>query len=78
MGTPSFAEMNRTRMVDVVEDALGAHTRRRFDRVVDVHHNSAAWQNHFGWNGIVYEKGAMRARDGPHPWLHQHRVVRFG
>jgi tRNA-splicing ligase RtcB (3'-phosphate/5'-hydroxy nucleic acid ligase) len=39
-----FAEVNRSRMLDVVEAAFGAHTRvGRFERVVDVHHNYAAW-----------------------------------
>ncbi len=38
-----FAEVNRSRMLDVVEAAFGAHTRAgRFERVVDVHHNHAA------------------------------------
>jgi len=60
-----FAEVNRSRMLDVVEAAFGAHTRvGRFDRVVDVHHNYAAWENHFGLNGIVHRKGAVRARVG--------------
>jgi tRNA-splicing ligase RtcB len=31
---------------------------------VDVHHNYAAWENHFGQNGIVHRKGAVRARAG--------------
>jgi tRNA-splicing ligase RtcB len=60
-----FAEVNRSRMLDVVEAAFGAHTRvGRFERVVDVHHNYAAWENHFGTNGIVHRKGAVRARTG--------------
>jgi tRNA-splicing ligase RtcB len=60
-----FAEVNRSRMLDVAEAAFGAHTRvGRFERVVDVHHNYAAWENHFGQNGIVHRKGAVRARAG--------------
>jgi tRNA-splicing ligase RtcB (3'-phosphate/5'-hydroxy nucleic acid ligase) len=60
-----FAEVNRSRMLDVVEAAFGAHTRiGRFDRGVDIHHNYAAWENHFGTNGIVHRKGAVRARAG--------------
>ena len=52
-------------MLDVVEAAFGAHTRiERFDRAVDVNHNYAAWENHFGTNGIVHRKGAVRARAG--------------
>jgi tRNA-splicing ligase RtcB len=60
-----FAEVNRARMLDQAELALGLHTRiGRFARLVDVHHNYAAWENHFGQNGIVHRKGAVRARAG--------------
>ncbi|MEW5992480.1 MAG: RtcB family protein [Chloroflexota bacterium] len=58
-----FAEVNRSRMLDVVEAAFAAHTRiGRFERLVDVHHNYAAWERHFGQDGIVHRKGAVRAR----------------
>ncbi len=60
-----FAEVNRSRMLDQVERAFDRHTGiGRFDRMVDVHHNYAAWENHFGVNGIVHRKGAVRARNG--------------
>lgn len=60
-----FAEVNRSRMVDAVEHAFGRHTSiGRFDRLIDVHHNYAAWEHHFGENGIVHRKGAVRARAG--------------
>jgi tRNA-splicing ligase RtcB len=60
-----FAEVNRSRMLDVVEAALAACTKvGRMERVVDVHHNYAAPERHFGLNGIVHRKGAVRARAG--------------
>jgi tRNA-splicing ligase RtcB len=60
-----FAEVNRSRMLDVVGQALTEHTKAgRIERVVDIHHNYAAWENHFGENGIVHRKGAVRARAG--------------
>ena len=60
-----FAEVNRSRMLDVAEAAFAAHTAiGRFERVVDVHHNYAAWEHHVGKNGIVHRKGAVRARAG--------------
>jgi tRNA-splicing ligase RtcB (3'-phosphate/5'-hydroxy nucleic acid ligase) len=60
-----FAEVNRSRMLDAVEYAFGRHTGvGRMDRVVDVHHNYAAWENHAGSNGIVHRKGAVRAGSG--------------
>lgn len=60
-----FAEVNRSRMLDVVEAAFAENTKvGRIERLVDVHHNYAAWENHFGKNGIVHRKGAVRARAG--------------
>jgi len=60
-----FAEVNRSRMLDQVEAALPMQTRLgSFTRLVDVHHNYAAWEHHFGQNGIVHRKGAVRARVG--------------
>ena len=60
-----FAEVNRSRMLDVVERSFEHLTKiGRFDRLVDVHHNYAAWENHVGRNGIVHRKGAVRARAG--------------
>jgi tRNA-splicing ligase RtcB len=58
-----FAEVNRSRMLDQVEAAFEKHTAiGRFERTVDVHHNFAAWERHFGQDGIVHRKGAVRAR----------------
>jgi tRNA-splicing ligase RtcB len=60
-----FAEVNRSRMLDVVERSFEHLTPiGRFDRLVDVHHNYAAWETHLGRNGIVHRKGAVRARNG--------------
>ena len=60
-----FAEVNRSRMLDVVERSFEHLTKvGRFDRLVDVHHNYAAWEHHVGKNGIVHRKGAVRARAG--------------
>jgi tRNA-splicing ligase RtcB len=60
-----FAEVNRCRMLDQVEISFRRHTRiERFERIVDVHHNYAAWEHHFGETGIVHRKGAVRARVG--------------
>jgi tRNA-splicing ligase RtcB len=60
-----YAEVNRSRMLDQVEIAFRRHTRiERFERTIDVHHNYAAWEHHFGEAGIVHRKGAVRARVG--------------
>lgn len=60
-----YAEVNRSRMLDVVERSFEHLTKiGRFDRLVDVHHNFAAWEHHAGQNGIIHRKGAVRARAG--------------
>ena len=60
-----FAAANRAWMLDAVEEAFVACTTvGRFERVVDVHHNYAAWETHYGQSGIVHRKGAVRARPG--------------
>ncbi len=60
-----FAEVNRSRMLEQVRIAFGKHTRiGRFKPTVDVHHNFAAWERHFGQDGIVHRKGAVRAQAG--------------
>jgi tRNA-splicing ligase RtcB len=64
-----WAEVNRLRMLDVVERAFDAHTRiRRFERLVDVQHNYAARERHavsgLRREGLVHRKGAVRARAG--------------
>lgn len=70
-----WAEVNRSRMLDVVERAFGAHTRiGRFERLVDIQHNYAAREMHAAGaerrgravtrEGLVHRKGAVRARAG--------------
>ena len=68
-----WAEVNRSRMLDAVERAFEAHTRvRRFERLVDIHHNYAARERHRVGagrrgsvrEGLVHRKGAVRARAG--------------
>lgn len=61
----AWAEINRETMMDKVEYAFKKHASvHAFDVLVDVHHNFAAVENHFGQNGIVHRKGAVRARAG--------------
>ena len=60
-----YAEVNRTRMLAAIEAAFWAFTgMASWERVVDIHHNYASWENHRGRNGIVHRKGAVRARAG--------------
>jgi tRNA-splicing ligase RtcB len=60
-----WAELNRRTMMDRAEEAFRKHASvRRFERLVDVHHNYAASESHAGVDGIVHRKGAVRAGTG--------------
>jgi tRNA-splicing ligase RtcB len=59
-----WAEENRRRMAGKVISAFGEIWGAKAWPVVDVHHNYAAWENHYGKNGIVHRKGAVRAQLG--------------
>jgi tRNA-splicing ligase RtcB len=60
-----WAEQNRRRMMDRVEEAFRKHASvHLFDRLVDVHHNYASPEEHLGRRGIVHRKGAVRAGAG--------------
>jgi tRNA-splicing ligase RtcB len=60
-----WAELNRRQMMDRVEAVFRKHASvHRFERLVDVHHNYAAPEEHAGIRGIVHRKGAVRAGNG--------------
>jgi tRNA-splicing ligase RtcB len=56
-----WAEENRRRMTGKVVSAFGRIFDAKAWQVVDIHHNYAAWENHWGRNGIVHRKGAVKA-----------------
>ena len=60
-----FAEANRQYMIERIIEVVAKHIDlEEVTGVVDCHHNYAAFENHFGKNGIVHRKGAVRARAG--------------
>lgn len=59
-----WAEENRRRMAGKVAYAFGRCLDAKAWQVLDVHHNYAAWEYHWGRNGIVHRKGAVRAQEG--------------
>jgi tRNA-splicing ligase RtcB len=60
-----WAELNRRQMMDRAEAAFRKLASvHRFERLVDVHHNYAAPEDHAGIRGIVHRKGAVRAGEG--------------
>jgi tRNA-splicing ligase RtcB len=52
-------------MMSAAQGAFRACTPvKEWHRVVDIHHNYAAWEKHGGRRGIVHRKGAVRAQAG--------------
>lgn len=61
----AFAKCNRSLMMERIEEVVaGALPDVEFEPAIDIAHNYAAWENHFGHNCIVHRKGAVRAREG--------------
>lgn len=60
-----FAKANRDTMMSVVGDIFWASLQDiKFEDVINIAHNYAAWENHFKQNVIVHRKGATRAYEG--------------
>ncbi len=61
----AFAKCNRSLMMKRIEEVVAdALPNVEFEQAIDIAHNYAAWENHFGHNCIVHRKGAVRAREG--------------
>lgn len=61
----AFAKCNRQLMMERIEEVIvDALPLAEFEPTIDIAHNYAAWENHFGTNCIVHRKGAIRARAG--------------
>jgi len=60
-----FAKENRTRMMNAIKKAfISVVPETAFGNAIDIHHNYAATENHYGENVIVHRKGATLARAG--------------
>jgi len=61
-----FALANRQLMMERVQHAFQSVLKGavQFDESINIAHNYAAWENHFGENVLVHRKGATRARRG--------------
>lgn len=60
-----FAYSNRTLMMDRVKEAiLENFPSASFDAMINIAHNYATMEYHFGKNVLVHRKGATSARDG--------------
>lgn len=56
-----FALANRKLMMDRIKDIFSKETTCEFDEMINIAHNYARFENHFGHNVIVHRKGATLA-----------------
>ena len=60
-----FALCNRKLMMERICSVIGeVYPEATFEPMINIAHNYAAWETHFGKNVIVHRKGATRARLG--------------
>jgi tRNA-splicing ligase RtcB len=59
-----FALANRRRMMDVIEEIFARRLHACFGQEINIAHNYAAMEHHFGKNVLVHRKGATRAYKG--------------
>ena len=60
-----FAFCNRKLMMDRIQEVVSdALPQAAFGSLINIAHNYAAWEQHYGQNVIVHRKGAVRAREG--------------
>jgi tRNA-splicing ligase RtcB len=60
-----FARENRNRIMGSIMTAFITHVPGvQFGDPIDIHHNYAAIEHHFGSNVMVHRKGAVRVREG--------------
>lgn len=61
-----FALENRRVMMDKVQEAMINYVDVTFDQdsFINIHHNYAAMENHFGQNVLIHRKGATKAVKG--------------
>lgn len=57
-----FAKANRTLMADWIIEIFKDKTSCSIEKRLDVHHNYATMENHFGKNVMVHRKGATSAK----------------
>ena len=60
-----FARENRFRMLEVIKNTFRENIPGvEFSETINIHHNYAVLENHFGKDVIVHRKGATSAREG--------------
>jgi tRNA-splicing ligase RtcB len=60
-----FAYANRLKMMNTIKDIFKSIVSEvKFDDMINIHHNYAIMENHFGENVMIHRKGATSAREG--------------
>jgi tRNA-splicing ligase RtcB len=59
-----FAKANRKHMMDKSKEIFKEFVDVDFIQDIDIHHNYATMENHFGSNVMVHRKGATSAKEG--------------
>ena len=60
----AYSRVNRQLIMEQVQSIIIGIEPENVEQTIDVHHNYAALENHFGKNVWVHRKGAIRARVG--------------
>lgn len=61
-----FALANRKLMIEKIKKIFGHHTEGKFlvSEMINIAHNYASFENHFGEDVVIHRKGATQARKG--------------
>jgi len=61
-----FAYTNRSYIMGKIMLIIGVEhfTDKSLPKIINIHHNYATWENHFGKNVLIHRKGATLARKG--------------
>ncbi|MBU1862543.1 MAG: RtcB family protein [Candidatus Omnitrophica bacterium] len=60
----AFAQANRDLMMGFIKDIVGNTMHCEFDEAINIHHNYASLEEHFGCSVILHRKGATAAEEG--------------
>ncbi|MDR1543456.1 MAG: RtcB family protein [Prevotellaceae bacterium] len=61
----AFAFANRKLMMENIQNAVFSVLQNvEYEPIINIAHNYAAWENHFGKNLVIHRKGATSARAG--------------
>jgi len=59
-----FAKANREKMAEKIMEIFREETKSNFSETMDVHHNYASLEEHFGKKVLIHRKGAIKAGKG--------------